>query len=141
MKKQLAQLLILLLLSTATAFAQTKTSSKLGTGSSKLSKTDSLMCGKEWHVTSVEEWGVAAKPTERNVNDMLMMTTDMKFTLVLFGSKKSGTWSRAGQYLYFTDEATKQKISYKVLTVEPNKIKVDHYSDEEGHSIFEMESK
>lgn len=140
MKKILILTGILLSVGVTTMQAQTKTASKLGT-SSKLSKTDSTMCGKEWHVTSVEEWGVAGKPGDKNKNDMLMMTTDMKFNLVLFGNKKSGTWSRAGQYIYFVDEVSGEKFNYKVLSVEAKKIKVDYRDPDETHSIFEMEAK
>ena len=53
------------------SFGQTATNSKLG-NKSKLSHADSVMCGKEWHVTSVEEWGVVTKPPgDKNKNDML----------------------------------------------------------------------
>lgn len=121
--------------------AQTKTGSKLGT-SSKLSKNDSIMCSKTWVVTSIEEWGVVTKPPgEKNKNDMLSMTLEGKYSLVLFGNSKVGTWVRSGQYIHFTDETSGKKFSYKVISVEPKKIKVDHYSDEQGHSIFEMEPK
>jgi hypothetical protein len=72
---------------------------------------------------------------------MLLMTMSGIYELILFGVKKSGTWARSGQNIYFTDVATGQKFSYKILSVEPNKIKVDHFSESEGHSIFEMESK
>jgi hypothetical protein len=140
MKKLFILTTILLSVGITTISAQTKTASKLGT-SSKLSKTDSLMCGKEWHITSVEELGVADKPGDKNKNDMLMITTDMKYTVILFGSKKSGTWSRAGQYIYFVDEASGEKFNYKVLAVEAKKIKLDYRDANEAHSVFEMESK
>ncbi|MCW3071010.1 MAG: hypothetical protein JWO44_900 [Bacteroidetes bacterium] len=136
MKKTISFVCFILLASIS--FAQTKTASKLGT-SSKLSHNDSVMCSKTWKVTSVEEWQVVTKPpAEKNQNDMLQMTLDGKFNLILFGAKKAGTWSRSGQNIYFLDD-TGVKFSYKVVSVDPKKIKVDHYSDEEGHSIFEME--
>ena len=140
MKKQFLLFSFALLGATALQ-AQTKTNSKLGV-SSKLSHNDSTMCGKEWHVSSVEEWAVVTKPPgEKNATDMLSMGTDMKYTAILFGKKHSGTWSRSGQYIYFVDEASGEKFSYKVISVEPKKIKVDYRDPDETHSIFEMETK
>jgi hypothetical protein len=139
MKKTI--ILLCFTLFTSIAFAQTKTANKLGT-SSKLSKNDSIMCSKTWHVTSVEEWGIVTKPPgEKNQNDMLVMTFDGRFILTLFGDKKTGTWKRSGQYIYFADDVSAKKFNYKIISVDPQKIKVDFYSDENGHSIFEMEGK
>jgi hypothetical protein len=136
MKRTLALIFISLFSITITS-AQTKTATKLGK-TTKFSHSDSLMCNKKWKVTMVEEWGVASKPSERNQKDMLFMSFDGNFYLVLFGVNKAGTWVRTGQNINFTDTSG-EKFSYKVLTIDPKKLKVDHYSDAEGHSIFEME--
>ncbi|MCW3085189.1 MAG: hypothetical protein JWP12_2555 [Bacteroidetes bacterium] len=140
MKKQITFLFLAAIMSSALV-AQTKTASKLGT-SLKLSHTDSLMCGKEWHVISVEEWSVVTKPPgEKNATDMLQMGTDMTYTAILFGKKSSGTWSRSGQYIYFVNPASGDKFSYKVIAVDPKSIKVDYRDPDETHSIFVMEAK
>lgn len=143
MKKIISTLFILSLLNFSVAIAQNKTASKLGSSSAPKghNKNDSLMCGKEWHLTSLEEWSVVSKPGDKNKDDMLHMTLDGKYDLIMFGNKKSGTWIRSGVTIYFTDDATKTKFTYKVLSVEEKKLRVDHYSDEEGHSIFEYEPK
>jgi hypothetical protein len=126
---------------TTISFSQTKTASKLG-NSSKLSKSDSMMCSKTWKVISVEEWAVVTKPPgEKNLNDMLYMSLDGKFEMMLFGEKKSGTWARTGQFINFTDIASGQKFNYKVISIEPNKLKVDYRDQDQTHSIFEMETK
>jgi hypothetical protein len=139
MKKTISFVCFILL--AGSTFSQTKTASKLGT-SSKLSHNDSVMCSTTWKVTSVEEWAVVSKPPgEKNQDDMLQMTLDGNYHLIIAGAKKAGKWSRSGQSIYFTDEASGQKFSYKVVSVDPTKIKVDHYSDEDGHSLFEMEPK
>ncbi|MGZ4048037.1 MAG: hypothetical protein ACXVPU_08060 [Bacteroidia bacterium] len=148
MKKIVSALLIVL---ATNAFAQTKTktttsktttTAKTTTAKPKLSAADITMCDKEWHVVSVEEWDVVTKPPgEKNKNDMLKLTQDGKFDLVMFGNKKSGTWVKSGQYIYMTDAETKQKISFKVLSADATKLRVDHFSDEDGHSIFEYEPK
>jgi hypothetical protein len=128
------------LLIAGSSFSQTKTASKLG-NSAKISKNDSIICSKTWIVTAIEEWGVVSKPSEKTQNDMLYMSLDGKFELVLLGEKKAGTWSRAGQYINFTDLASGQKFNYKIVSVDPAKIKLDFYSEDNGHSIFEMEPK
>lgn len=138
MKKVITLLsLIVFSVTIATAQTTTKTAAK-----PKLTAKDSMMCGKQWHVISVEEWGVVTKPPgDKNKNDMLLLNLDGTFSLILFGNKKSGTWTKTGQYIYFTDEATKEKFNYKVLSVEPNKLKVDSRDPDETHSIFEYEIK
>ncbi|MCE3279311.1 MAG: hypothetical protein K0S44_1502 [Bacteroidetes bacterium] len=100
------------------------------------------MCSKTWKVISVEEWAVVTKPPgEKNQNDMLYMSLDGQFEMMLFGEKKSGTWARAGQYINFTDIASGKKFNYKVISIEPNKLKVDYRDPDNSHSIFEMEAK
>jgi hypothetical protein len=120
--------------------SQTKTANKLGT-SSKLSKNDSLMCAHEWKLASVEEWGVKKQPEENYKADMLAMTLDGKYNLILFGKKKEGTWTRSGQYIYFVDTPSGEKFNYKIVSVEKKKLKVDFRDPDETHSIFEMEPK
>jgi hypothetical protein len=137
MKKITSSLFLILLISAASA--QTKTANKLGT-SSKLSKNDSIMCSKIWHVSSVEKEGAAARPTEKHENDLLAMRLDNTYNLIIEGAKKAGKWSRSGQYIYFTDESSGQKFNYKVLVVDPKKIKVE-YANAEVKTIFEMEPK
>ena len=72
---------------------------------------------------------------------MLKLTQDGKFEMIMFGIKHTGTWTKSGQWIYMTDGTSKMKISYKVITSEAAKLKVDHFSDEDGHSIFEYEAK
>lgn len=119
-----------------------KTGATKATAAPKLTEKDIMMCDKNWQIVSVEEWGVVTKPPgEKNKTDMLKMTQDGKYELIMFGINHSGTWTKSGQYIYFTDPTNKMKISYKVILVEANKLKVDHFSDEDGHSIFEYEAK
>lgn len=134
------------MLYTTSAFAQAAASTGAAkpkqTAAPKLTEKDILMCDKNWNIVSVEEWGVVTKPpADVNKTDMLKLTQDGKFELVMFGKKKSGTWSKSGQNIHFTDTESKTKFFYKVLVSEAGKLKVDHYSDEQGHSIFEYEVK
>ena len=146
MKKIIGLLSLALTLFTSTAFAQAAANTgaakpKTATAP-KLTDKDILMCDKNWQVVSVEEWGVVTKPpAEINKTDMLKLTQDGKFELVMFGKKKSGTWTKSGQNIHFSDTESKTKFFYKVLVAEAGKLKVDHYSDEQGHSIFEYEVK
>ena len=132
---------MILLIGTITT-AQTTATKSTTTAKPKLTDKDIMMCDKDWHVVSVEEWAVVTKPPgEKNKNDMLKLTQDGKFDLVLFGNKKSGTWTKSGPYIYFTDAASKEKFNYKVVSVEANKLKVDFRDPDETHSIFEMDAK
>lgn len=137
MKKNHLTLIVLLALIISTGSAQT--ASKLG--KAKLTAKDSMMCGKQWKVVSIEEWAVVNKPDERTKNDMLFLNADGTFNLILFGNKKAGTWTKMGQYIYFTDSATGEKFNYKLLVVESNRLRFDFRDPDETHSLYEMESK
>ncbi len=117
-------------------FAQTatKTPSK-----AKLSEKDIMMCAKEWHIVSLESWGVVSKPDDKTKNDMLKLMQDGTFNAVLYGNAKSGTWTKAGQYISFVVDSTKEKFNYKVLTIESTKLKVDYLDPDEMHTIFEFQ--
>jgi hypothetical protein len=143
MKKLFTVLSIALALNITTAIAQTKTAPKVATkapAKSKISKTDSLLCGKDWRVVSVIAYGVETRPPgEENKNDVLKLNLDGTYTMVLFGASKTGTWSKAGQSIIFK-EGTGQ-INFKVITQEPNLLKVDHYDPERFHTLFVYEPK
>ncbi len=139
--KKIFSLLSIILIATSIQAQTATTGATKPKAAPKLTDKDIMMCDKNWSVVSVEEWGVVTKPPgEKNKTDMLKLTQDMKFESVMFGIKHVGTWIKSGQYIIMTDEA-KMKISYKVLITDPTKLKVDHYSDEDGHSIFEYEPK
>ncbi len=137
--KKVISILCLTAITCSLSFSQTATKAA---AKPKLTAKDSMMCGKQWHVVSVEEWAVVTKPPgEKNANDMLLLNLDGTYNLILFGNKKAGTWSKVGQYIYFVDEATKEKFNYKVINVEAKKIKMDYRDPDETHSLFEYELK
>jgi hypothetical protein len=137
MKKQITFICLAFLATISVSQAQTKTSNKLGK-SLKLSKNDSIMCSKEWKTASVEKEGDKKKPGDKYKNDMLSMNLNGKFSLVLEGNKKAGNWNRAGQYIYFTDSLSGDKISYQVIDVDAKKLKLEYHDAEKVQSVFEM---
>ena len=144
MKKLLTFLSIALALNSSVVLAQGKPAAKSTAkpaakthAKAKMSKADSLMCDKEWHVVAVEEWAVIAKPpAEINKNDMLKLSLDGTYSLVMFSKPYTGTWSKSGSI-------TLSGVAgfFKILVQEPGKLKLDHFSTEDGHSIFEYEPK
>ncbi len=145
MKKLITFLIIAFAFNCSVVLAQTKPAIKStakpaakAPAKAKMSKADSLMCDKEWHVTSVEEWAIVTKPpAEINKNDMLKLSLDGTYSLIMFSKPYSGTWSKPGQSI------TLKGVEgfFKVLVQEPGKLKLDHFSTEDGHSIFEYEAK
>lgn len=131
--KSFRLLLILLFAITGNTFAQSQ--------QSKINDKDKILCDKEWHVISVEEWGVVNKPDDKTRNDILLLKSDGNFQLILFGKEHSGSWTKTGAYIYFVDGTTKEKFNYKVVSTDNDKLKVDYRDPDETHSIFEMEVK
>lgn len=138
-KMKKTQLIFSVLIMLFTGIMNAQTASKLG--KAKLTAKDSMMCGKTWTVVSIEEWAVVNKPDDKTKNDMLLLNLDGTFNLILFGNKKSGTWTKMGQYIYFTDSASAEKFNYKLLVVENNRLRFDYRDPDETHSIYEMISK
>ena len=142
----------ILLLSLSLCFAyylsaQTKTPGA-AKGTSKLpvktvkpaAPKDTTLCSKNWVLTGTEEFGVESKPTKTQADDYLWMSGKGTYKLKRNGEDKSGTWTRSGAYIFFTDEASKEKFNYKVESAEEKKLKVDyHVSD--IHTLFQFELK
>lgn len=141
MKKFATLLSIALALNTTMALAQAKPAAKPApkpAAKAKLTAKDSLLCEKEWLIVSVEEWGVVSKPpADNSKNDMLKLSLDGTYSIVMFGKPYSGTWSRSGQSLTLKGTAG----FFKILAQEPNKLRLNHFSEEDGNSIFEYEAK
>jgi hypothetical protein len=145
MKKLITLLSIVLALHTTVALAQAKTAAKPAAKTAakapakgKMSKADSLMCGKDWRVVAVTEWNIEARPpAARNKNDMLKLSLDGTYNMVMFDTTRTGTWIRSGQSLTFKGVAG----FFKIVVQEPGKLKLDHFDSIEGHSIFEYEPK
>ncbi|MGQ0829810.1 MAG: hypothetical protein ACT4ON_15595 [Bacteroidota bacterium] len=136
MKKLFTLLSIALVLNTV-AFAQTKPAAKTP-AKPKMTKADSALCGKDWKIVSVEEWGVVSKPpADNSKNDMLKLSLDGTYSIVMFGKPQSGTWTRSGQSLSLKGTAG----FFKILAQEPAKLRLNHFSEEDGNSIFEYEHK
>jgi len=101
---------------------------------------DTSLCNKNWLLIAVEEWAVEAKPSTKQADDYLKMTGDGKFKMKRNGEEKAGTWTKTGQYIYFTDEASKEKFNYKVESADAKTLKADyHVSD--MHTLFTYEVK
>jgi hypothetical protein len=119
--------------------AQTKTGSKPPAPHPAPAK-DTSLCSKKWMLIAVEEWAVESKPKKKQVDDYLWMTGDGNYKLKRNGEDKSGTWTKTGAYINFTDDASKEKFTYKVESAEAKKLKVDyHVSD--MHTLFTFEVK
>ncbi|HEV7230929.1 MAG TPA: hypothetical protein VGO45_06360 [Bacteroidia bacterium] len=133
----------LFLTGTFSLSAQTKTGtapSKTGTAAKPKAAApkDTSLCSKNWILVGTEEFGVESKPTKKQTGDYLRMTGNGKYSLRRNGEDKSGTWTRSGAYIFFVDEASKEKFNYKVENTEDRKLKVDyHVSD--MHTIFNFE--
>jgi hypothetical protein len=101
---------------------------------------DTSLCNKNWVLIAVEEWAVEAKPNAKQAGDFLRMTGDGKFKMKRNGEEKAGTWTKTGQYIFFSDEASKEKFNYKVESADAKTLKADyHVSD--MHTLFTFEAK
>ncbi len=101
---------------------------------------DTSLCNKNWVLIAVEEWAVEAKPNKKQADDYLKMTGDGKFKMKRNGEDKAGTWTKTGQYIFFTDDASKEKFNYKVESADAKTLKADyHVSD--MHTLFTYEAR
>jgi hypothetical protein len=101
---------------------------------------DTSLCNKKWTLVAVEEWAVESKPKKKQVDDYLSMTGDGKFNLKRNGEAKAGTWTKSAAYINFTDDASKEKFTYKVESTDQSKLKVDYHVGD-MHTLFSFEAK
>ncbi|MFI5150963.1 MAG: hypothetical protein ACHQRM_14600 [Bacteroidia bacterium] len=101
---------------------------------------DTSLCGKKWVLIAVEEWAVESKPKKKQVDDYLWMNGDGTYKLKRNGEDKAGTWAKQAAYINFTDDASKEKFTYKVESAEPKKLKVDYHVTD-MHTLFTFEVK
>jgi hypothetical protein len=140
-------LFLALLFATLSFSAQTKSGSAAPAKKAVPAKTvkaaapkDTSLCSKNWVLVKTEEFGIESKPNKKQTEDFLKMTGDGKYSLKRNGEAKSGTYTRSGAYIFFTDEATKEKFNYKVESAEDKKLKVDYHIGDE-HTLFSYELK
>jgi hypothetical protein len=101
---------------------------------------DTSLCNKNWILVAVEEWAVEAKPSAKQADDFLKMTADGKFKMKRNGEEKAGSWTKTGQYIFFSDDLSKEKFNYKVESADAKTLKADyHVSD--MHTLFSFQVK
>jgi|ERR1700741_98129 len=136
-------LFLILLISGLTLSAQTKPK----TGTKPKAKTaavspfkDADLVGKEWKLKSWELFGIVKAPGDNNKNDMVLLNADGTFKLMLNNIPKTGTWKRAGAYINFIQPDSKEKLAYKILSLEAKILKVDWREEDSLHNTLEFEA-
>ncbi|HWY34062.1 MAG TPA: hypothetical protein VNX68_05405 [Nitrosopumilaceae archaeon] len=102
---------------------------------------DADLVNKEWVLKTSERWGVVDKPNDTNKDDKLFLNSDGTFKLTLNNAPKTGKWKRGGAYITFTQEASTEKLKYKLLSVDATILKAEWREDDGLYSIFEFEVK
>ncbi len=79
---------------------------------------DSLLC-REWKFASSERFGVKHEPEEKEKNNKLIFTADMRVRIFIDGINKSGSWSTDKYKTYITIvlDGSKEKIMYKIISL------------------------
>lgn len=123
--------------------AQTKTSTKTGTatkapvgGTTRAVTATPADCyiNKTWKLTQVERFGVTKSPNDAQKNDMIMLSNDGTFKMVIDGVEKTGTWTR-GSWMSLKPADGGPLMPVKIESCEGTTFKID-YRDEDVHNHF-----
>lgn len=142
-------LLALVLLFGTTAFAQRKavksgtatTSATSGSTSSgtmsstTASSAGACYVGKKWKLTKIEKFGVEKPPGEDQKNDMLILSADGTFSVVLKGIEKAGTYTKSGSWLNLKPSDGSEALPYKIEACDASTLKAD-WRDGDTHNHF-----
>ncbi len=137
MKKLLLILPLLATLTLASAQSKGGTTAKAPKAAPKV---DTTLCSKRWDLVSVEEFSVVSKPNKKQADDHIWMTGDGKYNLKRNGEAKAGTWTRQAANINFTDAQSKEKFTYKVISSDDKKLKIDYHTGDD-HTLFTFEVK
>lgn len=96
------------------------------------------LTNKNWSIVSYEMFGVAEEPKPDQVNDKILLNTDMTFVIIEKGKEYKGKWSIMNPSVYITCKATNTNWSktYKIISIgetesiiqykDPDLIKTDY---------------
>jgi hypothetical protein len=127
--------IIVLIFTTNILFAQTKLKPK------PKAADNSLLVNKNWVLKTHEQFGIVKNAADGiRKNDKVFFNTDGSFTLVLDSIQRAGTWKKGGPFITLTASDT-TKLSYKVILLNKQILKVDWREEASLHTIFEYEVK
>jgi hypothetical protein len=146
MKKTI--LLSFALFMAAAVFAQTKPATKTGTKAAPVTKTSATATSatapapsqadcyinKTWKLTKVEKFGITKDPGDDMKGDMLSLSNDGTFKMVIKGVEKTGTWSR-GSWMSLKPSDGSEMLPVKIESCEGSTLKVD-WRDGDTHNHF-----
>lgn len=128
--------------------AQTKTSTKAGTATqspTKATKTTTASSApapsladcyinKTWKLNQVEKFGISKDPSDDMKNDMLLLSNDGTFKMVIKGVEKTGTWTR-GTWMSLKPADGSEVLPVKIESCEGKTLKAD-WRDGDTHNHF-----
>lgn len=125
--------------------AQTKTGAKTASatkapndGSAKPKNVNSTLSDcyidKVWKLTQVERFSVIKAPNDEQQKDMILLSKDGTFKMVINGVEKTGAWIR-GSWLTLKPADGSASLPVKIESCEGSILKID-WRDEDVHNHF-----
>jgi len=77
------------------------------------------LTNKVWKITKYETFGVSEDPKEAQVNDKILLNSDMTFLIVENGKEYKGKWSILNPPTYITCKSIdgNWSITYKIISI------------------------
>lgn len=128
-------LTIALLFVGVSLFAQVSTTTT-PTQSPALTTKAKELC-KTWSLTMTENFGDQHKPTDKQVNDMLMLMESGRYRLIMDGAAEGGTWSLSKDNLWLTVTSDAGAVKkFKVIESTATSLKIDYRDADDIHNIL-----
>ena len=101
---------------------------------------DSLLC-REWKMKSFERFGLEHSPEDKQKNDDIIFTRDMKMKIVRDGVAKTGTWSTDKYKTYINMVLDgNEKLMYKLMNVNDKELIYEYQEPSLIRTVFHFEA-
>jgi len=106
------------------------------------SAKDSLLC-REWKIKSYTRFGLEHLPDEKQKNDNIVFTKDMKVKMIRDGISQSGTWStdKYKTYINMVLGESNEKLMYKLMSVNDKELVFEYQEPSLIRTIYNYEVK
>lgn len=82
--------------------------------------------GKEWKIIKYETFGIEEEPTEEQMNDKILLNSDMTFIIVEKGVEYKGKWRIQSPYAFCKSESSTWERTYKIMSIEATSSTIEY---------------
>jgi hypothetical protein len=98
------------------------------------------LTNKEWKIVQYEVFEIPEEPTAEQINDKIILNTDMTFVIVENGISYKGKWSTQSPHIFCKTEDKTWAKTYKVMAIEGNKATIEYKDPDLIKTLYYLET-